>query len=973
MTADSNTDDQVRWDFAKPMQGDAVHDLQQYTLLTNRHIRENNQYDLVYAKTFPILQSSGTGKTKLVVQLSAFQAGLLVCTRRPKSQWTISTSFPPSDNSVYSFLRLAYQGRQDCLSTHYRIASWLGAYFDQLRSQLQQRMERSGCFEANGEPRHENVHACWSTIVYDFALAIHHGPDFIEKYDFGAQCSPRNLCQQSKLQTGRSEHGLHEPATVMDVNSRRFRTKFLEDVAEQARSSLQRLYSSQDPEHVKTSSAPSGSRPGLQPQAFDPSEADASSEIVPEQYARQAAARFMTKPLEQLERLLPRALVDSHFFFLAIDEVSELRDLLPVFRRLWREAAPECSWLMLIDTDPSIAMQVGQEVAEASARSGAVDGLIVVDPYPFLPFDVAFEGSSLRRLPKLLSGGLTFGDLLDTLRHFGRPLWSTALYSADDPTSKQVYPHTVVILRKLLMYAERTEMWPSRNRRKRFETVLATIAHRLPLRFVGTRRARNVDGDKRTPPFSSAVAATASASDPVLESSAAFLHEQVATHLRIISEVDGCNYLGTTVVSEPPLSLAVASLMRGKGSDAYKECCDRWSDVVDVLSAGRSSVGLMLGEEGEECVRLLCSLAMDLAAARRVQTASPGGKSRQTELDTLTMQCNPVCLRDWLCELLRRERLDDKLLEWSSRFYLNFTHFFELSRWVSPGEIAAMLLVEGWWRQVAFYRKAALCGWDLLIPIYFSEDPPELSDRFDPSQLSYAALQVRDHLDYGSASEDIGPFYRIADDVSAGVGTDDSLLRIRDECLEILIDIRCPTHTPHPYVHQAQRVGSDSQFVGSTAIRHSHYNRLIVTGWSVDVFGVVGRLSPEAQRQMGRLFDLADTHTEEAARRMRECSATTGLRDIRQCCKYGGQLHTCYTNVEAQASRTMAQFDEPGRARKLRNYTSSSDAGDPSAVAKSKVGHDEHGARHDDDDEEILPPAKAADAGPNRLDESAED
>ncbi|PDQ12296.1 hypothetical protein, partial [Enterobacter cloacae] len=79
--------------------------LQQYTLLTNRHIRENNQYDLVYAKTFPILQSSGTGKTKLVVQLSAFQAGLLVCTRRPKSQWTISTSFPPSDNSVYSFLQ----------------------------------------------------------------------------------------------------------------------------------------------------------------------------------------------------------------------------------------------------------------------------------------------------------------------------------------------------------------------------------------------------------------------------------------------------------------------------------------------------------------------------------------------------------------------------------------------------------------------------------------------------------------------------------------------------------------------------------------------------------------------------------------------------------------------------------------------------------------------------------------------------
>lgn len=95
---------------------------------------------------------------------------------------------------------------------------------------------------------------------------------------------------------------------------------------------------------------------------------------------------------------------------------------------------------------------------------------------------------------------------------------------------------------------------------------------------------------------------------------------------------------------------------------------------------------------------------------------------------------------------MKVENLSEELLSWASSYYLNFTHYLELQHWVHPGLMDPLLLVEAWWRQVAIYGNINQRGWDLLILIYHSERPPQLSDQFEPLRLSYVALQVKNSV-----------------------------------------------------------------------------------------------------------------------------------------------------------------------------------------------------------------------------------
>lgn len=197
---------------------------------------------------------------------------------------------------------------------------------------------------------------------------------------------------------------------------------------------------------------------------------------------------------------------------------------------------------------------------------------------------------------------------------------------------------------------------------------MAAIAHRPPLRFIGGRGARHTSRNKSaaqnkalTPIAKSNHDKAAACLPPLLDKTTAsqvgFLQEQVSRHLRVFSEVNSTTYFTTTTVSEPPLSLAVASLLRGKGSNACLQSNEQWSDIVEILAEAQKTVGLMLGEEGEECVRLLCSFASDQAAAHRVERAFLSGVTSDSDLAALTAQCDPICLADWLSELLGHDEL----------------------------------------------------------------------------------------------------------------------------------------------------------------------------------------------------------------------------------------------------------------------------------------------------------------------------
>lgn len=80
-------------------------------------------------------------------------------------------------------------------------------------------------------------------------------------------------------------------------------------------------------------------------------------------------------------------------------------------------------------------------------------------------------------------------------------------------------------------------------------------------------------------------------------------------------------------MSEPLLSLAMATLLCSNGTQACDQRCQCWSDIIDFLSKAYQLVGLMLGKEGEECVHILCSLAANLTTASQVSMTATSARS----------------------------------------------------------------------------------------------------------------------------------------------------------------------------------------------------------------------------------------------------------------------------------------------------------------------------------------------------------
>ena len=806
---------QLQLEFAQPFHGTRVDALIHFTCTADAYV--NASPDAIYAKTFPILQSSGTGKSRLAVQLSAKQVGLLVCTRSPSHASTSTPAFPPTDAEVYDYF-VDTLHRRDSFHRYKRVAAWLGAYFDHFADVLKTCIDASGCFRCdNSEGRtikvgsaHSNadcekngwsIDACWESVARHLACLIYGGLDFGQDcYSFSAAlagneshqvsdeenrrpqlCPASNLFQQQTHTSSSSSSLKGKTSTssapklsssVPDADVDRFRTHLLHRITEQAKSHF--------------------ASPGLQ------GNDDATeTEVQPEAEARTAAKMFITEKLEKLEALLPAELRDKCFFFLALDEVLGLNALLPIFQRLWRECGPKSTWLLLIDADPNIVQLGNDEVVPSAARMGESEGRMILPPFLYMPLDVGLRHHIESLTAPIQAGRLTFAKLLDTLRYFGRPLWSTGLYT-DSADPDAVRPHLVNVLRKLLVRrSTTTSLWPSVKDTDITEIIMSAVGQRLPLLFVGHPGTRRTGSEYDT---------------HMLQKTTEFLQEQVSRHLRIASNVGHTGRLVTATPSEPALSLAVASLFRGDDADATEQCKARWSDAVQVLASAHRSVGLALGEqreegrEGDDGVRLLCSMALDLVAARRVERACAHEPLSKTSLQLFEAQCQPICLKDWLVELLGLEdRQHGALLDWSADYYLNFTHCLRIGAPLLADEMDAMLLVEYWWRQVAFYGVLYQPGWSLVIPIYRSPShAPVLTDLFRPDQMSYVAIQVKDRFSTGSATQCFGPCHKVDRDASSAstdTNTDTASadqpaipeIALLEECLEIVFDLRAPS------------------------------------------------------------------------------------------------------------------------------------------------------------------------------------
>ncbi|SPO25989.1 uncharacterized protein UTRI_03354 [Ustilago trichophora] len=817
---------QVRVDFKRPFYGQAVDSLITYTNECYKFASKNN--DKIYAKTFPILQSSGTGKTKLAVQLSAQRPGFLVCLRDPTQKKGSGTvSFPPNDQSAYDYFsclldndNVAVFGTDAAetsdefknLQRHERIAAWLGAYLKVLADEIQSRMNRSGCFATKNRAKahreeHKSLEDCWNSLVYSLALDIHNGPDFITDYSFKKGDLLRiSLCDKSSL-TPTASSAAKLAGQVFDVASSPstgrpatspYRTSLLNKIDEIARSHFDPHKNAPKDATQETTTCDSTEHETEHQTGITNNMANASAKDQdPVRYAQYASAKYIFNDLRRLETLLPKPLKQKHYFFLCLDEVAGFQALLPIFRRLWRESNPQCTWLYFVDTDSNIAHLAGQEAGKASLRLDDADtGHLLLPPFIYLPFDVAFVPKKNDYKQRLLDGRLTHDHLVDLIRLFGRPLWSTGLYSdlwKPDLSPSLYRPNLGNILLKLL--PERindSEKWPEPDAYNHHACVFSLLGQRLPLLFVGHQNTRiSTSVPERQP----------NANRNRSETSRSTQQDLVSHHLRIVSELYNTDFFRTSSPSEPALALAAASLFRGDSADAVEKCIERWSTAIRVLADTHRSAGIMLGEEGEECVRLLCNLAADLVAAAAVESTlqqSTQDTLFSKQLDIFVAQSKYICLKDWLECLVGPKSLRQDLCSWSAEYYINFTHWMRLRGTLQPGHLDPMLLAEHWMRQAAFYGQLGQPQWGLVIPIYHSPGhAPRGEEPINPNRFSYVALQVKNRNGEGQVTKFFGPCHWLCTSSIDDQTTPSSQMTTQATCLEIFLDLRAPAEVTY--------------------------------------------------------------------------------------------------------------------------------------------------------------------------------
>ncbi|SPO28031.1 uncharacterized protein UTRI_10185 [Ustilago trichophora] len=184
----------------------------------------SEEEDMYYAKVLPIIQSSGFGKTKLCVTLSASHPGMLVC-MRPKPK--VAVLFPPQGTKVFDYFNECYQkyfltdvdgaplglGTLEQNHVHVYIVSFLAAYCNKLHSLLSQIMLISGCpplssflgLAAAAHPSNSSPSAttdthqvaqCWNLVIHALATAIHVKPGFLAQLELQLR---QPICPHSKV------------------------------------------------------------------------------------------------------------------------------------------------------------------------------------------------------------------------------------------------------------------------------------------------------------------------------------------------------------------------------------------------------------------------------------------------------------------------------------------------------------------------------------------------------------------------------------------------------------------------------------------------------------------------------------------------------------------------------------------------------------------------------------------------------
>ncbi|CDR87091.1 uncharacterized protein SPSC_00011 [Sporisorium scitamineum] len=813
-----------------------------------------------YAKVLPVIQSSGFGKTRMCVQLSIRHPGMLVCLRGSGPQEQHLVSFPPQDSDVYSYFlqvksdaallgfederfKSSENAREHTIfnKAHLRILAWLSVYCQTLLHYLDQLKSDSDCFDQHGRCKH-TPNMCWRTVVYHFANATS-----FKQHNFFPK--PIDLCPQ-----GRLDH-LYDATSSSALSASIACATNTSTTTNRANNSRRN-----SPDGKEASAAPPAliGTPNLRKAVLEHICASAETRYTNmlTQYAStlddtnlliQAIRDHLTGIIDDLESLPPPPQA-AQTFFLALDECGSIATILPLIRRVWFHAGPASTWILLVDTNSYLAPLAGTAARTGSRRTSDYDTHRLAQPFSAMPLDVNLTYQERQALFGWGSNGLPSASIKDlnlALPKLGRPLWNDKKYHTDGLINARA------ILGKLVR-ADKWQ-WPdtgstlsSSSLDSTNQNLLALVSSRIPLELTS----------KAGP-----------------EQWYAFVSQQIAHHLRFVGRIfSTSDAIISSTPSEPSLSAAAAWSFR---SHDDKVTAANWSLIVQAIVIAMAPVGINIGAQGEQGVALACSMAVDLAVSKRYRTALAKSLTSRPTLPFDTKYdavFGLVTVREWLETLAfqpaegrdeassdpmdvdtgcadeqepanrdpRKQLGSSRLAAWADRAWLNFKHMVRLPKQIPHGEAKVMrseVLLELWFRNAAAQGISNQEGWDILIPIYESDDdkPPKPSSIFDKARLSYVAIQVKNCIKRPDAKVLAAP---VGPNLCVAQGT-------TKECLELFIDLKA-TNGRHVI---SQRPAMPSP---QGMLRH----HILVAG---SALCVLDRLTGPARNVVGMLFGNADS------------------------------------------------------------------------------------------------------------------
>lgn len=365
-----------------------------------------------YAAVFPILQSSGVGKSRTVVKLADHAPGILLCVR-PPSRPNQTDSMPGQDKPIYEFLTseapsvhsiiLDYTAQRatqfpDRDTAHWiewihhlRVAALLTATVTVFRDRLHQAVEM---LQTVQDP------VTWNGIVEvlrsDFTNEIVRG--------YRVPSPVQSSSWNNTSETVEASHGESSPQTSPSI--RRSLIKQIAELAE--RSMVENEHLQPPPEHFLQDDS-----------AF-----------------RYSVMQKLQPLLNDIERFgadiaaLPVEGPASRYFFIALDEFATVSHLLTPARRVMSALTATPLRLLLLDTNNELASVMGPDVIRASNRTSLGEKSLC-EPHIVISHDIQLHGREQRGLYyRFLKGEetLTHEQCRHFIRYMGRPLWSDDVY-----------------------------------------------------------------------------------------------------------------------------------------------------------------------------------------------------------------------------------------------------------------------------------------------------------------------------------------------------------------------------------------------------------------------------------------------------------------------------------------------------------------------------------------------------------------